>query len=80
MLRRCVPNVTRPRGDPGRFCRLNGRWTEMPEAPECPLREFVTAVRSVQEKFGRLSESHKDIAATLSRAAARLRAMSVARN
>lgn len=50
------------------------------EVPRCPLQEFVAEVRLVQVKFGRVIENQKDIAETLGRAAARLRAMSVARS
>lgn len=54
--------------------------SSQPEMPECPLQEFVTEVRLVQEKFGRVIEGQKDVAETLSRAAARLRTMAVARD
>lgn len=49
------------------------------EVPKCPLQEFLTEVRLMQDKFGRVIEDQKDIAETLSRAAARLRTMAEAR-
>lgn len=53
---------------------MNRVSSAQPEVPECPLQEFVTEVRLVQEKFQRLIEGQKDIAETLGRAAARMRA------
>lgn len=53
--------------------------SEQLEVPRCPLQELVTEVRLVQEKFGRVIADQKDVAQTLSRAAARLRTMAVAR-
>lgn len=53
--------------------------TEQQEVPKCPLQEFLTEVRLMQDKFGRVIEDQKDIAETLSRAAARLRTMAEAR-
>lgn len=49
------------------------------EEPKCPLHELVAEVRLMQDKFGRVIDGQKDVAATLSRAAARLRMMAEAR-
>lgn len=50
------------------------------EVSKCPLQELVAEIRLVHHKFGRVIEEQKDIAETLSRAAARLRTMAVDRD
>lgn len=54
-------------------------YSEKQEIPVCRLQEYLAEVRIVQEKFGRLTASQKDMAATLNRAAARLRTLGVTR-
>lgn len=53
--------------------------SEQHEAPGCALQKLVTEVRLVQKKLERVIADEKDVAATLSRAAARLRTMAAAR-
>jgi hypothetical protein len=43
---------------------------------ECGLIGLVAEARSVHQKFGQITDSYRDIADTLNRAAAQLRAVS----